>query len=87
MCWLDDYFLVSGSRDTRLALWRIQDEPPAPGTAELPSYKQISAVDVKDCKSAQNMRALVFNKKFEEVAALSLNGYIHIWNANNFTQV
>ena len=26
MCWLDDQFLVSGSRDGTLALWRITDD-------------------------------------------------------------
>ena len=26
MCWLDDQFLVSGSKDSRLALWRINEE-------------------------------------------------------------
>jgi WD repeat-containing protein 40A len=88
MCWLDDQFLVSGSRDTRMALWRIQDDSePTPGSAELPSYKRIQPVCVKECKSAQKVRALAFNKTFEEVAALSLNGYIHIWNAHNFKQV
>ncbi|KAF4525047.1 hypothetical protein B566_EDAN001961 [Ephemera danica] len=87
MCWLDDQFLVSGSRDTRMALWRIQDDgPPTPGTPELPSYKRIHAVEVKECKSAQKVRALAYNKTYEEVAALSLNGYIHIWNAHNFKQ-
>lgn len=26
MCWLDDEFLVSGSRDTKMALWRINND-------------------------------------------------------------
>lgn len=32
------------------------------------------------------MRALTFNPNFQEIAALSLNGYIHIWSAENFRQ-
>ncbi|XP_059487449.1 DDB1- and CUL4-associated factor 12 homolog [Neocloeon triangulifer] len=88
MCWLDDQFLVSGSRDTRIALWRIKDEEfeKGPGTADMPSYKTIQPLSVKECKSAQKVRALTYNKAFEEVAALSLNGFIHIWNAHNFKQ-
>jgi DDB1- and CUL4-associated factor 12 len=88
MCWLDDQFLVSGSRDTRIALWRINEESfeKEPGTAEVPNYKTIRAVSIKECKSAQKVRALTYNKAFEEVAALSLNGFIHIWNAHNFKQ-
>lgn len=26
MCWLDDEFLVSGSRDTKMTLWHINNE-------------------------------------------------------------
>lgn len=32
------------------------------------------------------MRALVFNKAYQEIAALSLNGYIHVWSAETFKQ-
>ncbi|KAJ3666287.1 hypothetical protein Zmor_001740 [Zophobas morio] len=85
MCWLDDEFLVSGSRDTKMALWRI-----TPGMFEnktdVPMYQHISAISVKDCRNSQRVRALTFNKSYEEIAALSLNGYIHIWNAETFKQ-
>lgn len=26
MCWLDDQFLVSGSKDAKMALWRINED-------------------------------------------------------------
>lgn len=32
------------------------------------------------------IRSLCFNKEFKEIAALSLNGYIHIFNAETFKQ-
>ncbi|XP_046399884.1 DDB1- and CUL4-associated factor 12 homolog [Ischnura elegans] len=127
MCWLDDQFLVSGSRDTHMALWKIEDEPtgvkeerhkaaghvcrssgewPKGGCGQegaplqeddeqspngatklhIPSYQHIKAVAVKECKAAQKVRSLAFNRCFEEIAALSLNGYIHIWSASNFKQ-
>lgn len=86
MCWLDDQFLVSGSRDTRMALWRVQlDE--FDSKEEVPTYKHVQALTVKECKSAQKVRAVAFNKSFQEIAALSLNGYVHIWNAETFSQV
>nr|CAD7392900.1 unnamed protein product [Timema cristinae] len=85
MCWLDDQFLVSGSRDTRMALWRIQEDELMDGS-DVPTYKHIQAVSVKECKSAQKVRAVAFNKAYQEIAALSLNGYIHVWDAETFKQ-
>jgi WD repeat-containing protein 40A len=54
---------------------------------EVPTYSHVRALAVKECKSAQKVRAVAFNKSFQEIAALSLNGYIHIWNAETFKQV
>lgn len=85
MCWLDDQFLVSGSRDTRMALWRITDDL-INTNKEIPDYQHIQAVSVKECRNSQKVRALTFNKKYDEIAALSLNGYIHIWSALTFRQ-
>lgn len=85
LCWLDDQFLVSGSRDTKMALWRIAPEL-LDTKQEVPSYKHIAPEMVKDCRNAQKVRALIFNEKYEEVAALSLNGYIHVWSAETFRQ-
>lgn len=82
MCWLDDQFLVSGSRDTKLALWRInediidfpeqkkEEEP----ESSFPSYAHINSVCIKDVRSAQKIRAVCFNKEYKEIALLSLNG-------------
>ncbi|XP_066254472.1 DDB1- and CUL4-associated factor 12 homolog [Euwallacea similis] len=85
MCWLDDEFLVSGSRDTKLALWRITEDI-LEAKDEVPMHKSISPESLKDCRNAQKIRALSFNKSYREIAALSLNGYIHIWDAETFRQ-
>lgn len=85
MCWLDDQFLVSGSRDTRMALWRIQEDELL-GSQDIPTYAHIQPLEVRECRSAQKVRALAFNKNKGELAALSLNGYIHIWSADHFKQ-
>ena len=84
MKWLDDYFLVSGSRDTSLALWKLDVDEIGDSPDELTRFK---ALVVKRCRTAEKVRALAFNKQDMEIAALSLNGYIHVWNAAAFKQV
>ena len=40
MCWLDDQFLVSGSKDSKMALWQIDNDlAEAPDKAEVPSRR------------------------------------------------
>lgn len=86
VCWLDDEFLVSGSRDTKLALWHFE-EPVAPESEDsMPSYEIASPVEARECKYAQKIRALAFNEPKHELAALSLNGYIHVWDVERFRQ-
>lgn len=85
MCWLDDEFLVSGSEDTKLALWQITPDL-CDSVKDLPIYKHINAISVKECRNAQKVKALVFNKACQEIAVLSLNGYIHVWSAETFRQ-
>jgi DDB1- and CUL4-associated factor 12 len=89
MCWLDDQFLVSGSRDTKLALWRINEDLmdfPDATEESCPSYAHINPVAVKEVRAAQKIRAVCFNKEYKEIALLSLNGYMHLFNAETFTQ-
>ncbi|XP_078047919.1 DDB1 and CUL4 associated factor 12-like protein isoform X2 [Augochlora pura] len=87
MCWLDDEFLVSGSRDTKMALWRIDNDlAEAPDKADVPTHRLIQPVCVKECRSAQRVRALAFHRTYKEIAALTLNSFIHIWSAETFRQ-
>lgn len=46
----------------------------------------IQPVCVKECRSAQKVRALVFNRTYKEIAAITLNNFIHIWSAETFRQ-
>ncbi|KAK9887624.1 hypothetical protein WA026_023583 [Henosepilachna vigintioctopunctata] len=85
ICWLDDEFLVSGSRDTKMALWRVPPDM-ADRRMDIPIHCSITAISTKECRNSQKVRALTFNKSFQEIAALSLNGYIHIWSAETFKQ-
>lgn len=97
ICWLDDQFLVSGSKDTKLALWRIQDEiiDPIEQASEneeevesvaCPRYAQLQPVTIKDVRTAQKIRSICFNQEYKEIAVLSLNSYIHLFNAETFSQ-
>ncbi|XP_058116666.1 DDB1- and CUL4-associated factor 12 homolog [Anopheles ziemanni] len=93
MCWLDDQFLVTGARDNNLALWRVNEDlmefPVAKDGEEeqdVPTYAHISPVSVKLCRGAQKIRAVCFNQEYRELALLSLNGYMHLFNAETFSQ-
>lgn len=89
--WLDDEFFVSGSRDTKLALWQVQDQYEeqydADGDLIQPVTQYISPAVIRSCKTAQKVRAITFNKHLKEMVTLSLNGYVHIWDVERFKQV
>lgn len=58
MCWLDDQFLVSGSKDAKMALWRIQenyDDSDDNGEEKCPTYADVSPLAVKECRAAQKV--------------------------------
>jgi WD40 repeat protein len=53
----------------------------------VPSHSFITAEATKECESAHKVRDIVFNRKLEEIACISSNGYIHIWSTDGFVQV
>lgn len=69
MCWLDDEFLVSGSRDTKMALWRITPDM-FDNKTDIPTYQHISAISVKDCRNSQRVKSInnllyfIINREF-----------------------
>jgi len=86
--WLDDQFLVSGSRDGSLALWRVTEDMVDQVTkADIPSYQFIRPLQQKKCKQADRVRSLCYNHRAQEIVVVSLNGYIHCWNALRMKQV
>jgi len=86
--WLDDQFLVSGSRDGSIALWKVTDEMIDQVTsADIPSYLYTRPLLNKKCKQADRVRSLCYNHRTQEIAVVSLNGYIHCWNALKMKQV
>jgi len=88
MCWLDDQFLVSGSRDGTLALWRITDDIVEQVTSSnVPSFAYSKPLAKKKCKTAEKVRAMCFNSRRSELAVISPNGYIHCWDGLRFKQL
>ena len=55
--------------------------------AEIPSHLYTRPLLKKRCKAADRVRALSYNHRRREMAVVSLNGYIHCWNAAKFKQV
>lgn len=58
MCWLDDQFIVSGSKDAKMALWRINedaDDINDKNAETCPTYAHVSPLVVKECRAAQKV--------------------------------
>ncbi|RWS00275.1 WD-repeat protein-like protein [Dinothrombium tinctorium] len=82
LAWLDDQFLVSGSRDSTLALWRVDPENEKLVTQRsFPNYYTMNPLLIKHCKEAEKIRAVIFNENALDVVALSLNAQIHVLDA------
>ncbi|XP_012331815.1 DDB1- and CUL4-associated factor 12-like protein 2 [Aotus nancymaae] len=94
IAWLSDTVAVSGSRDGTVALWRM-DPDMFDGTIAwhnevgLPIYAHIRPRDVQTIPRVstnpinRKVRALAFSSKNQELGAVSLDGYFHLWKARS----
>lgn len=85
--WLDDEFVVSSSRDGSLCLWRIKDsdmpEQRQSRTSELFSLPDMVVehpLATRKLKENETARALAVNQENKEIAGLSPNGAVYIWD-------
>ncbi|XP_060874015.1 DDB1- and CUL4-associated factor 12 homolog [Metopolophium dirhodum] len=89
--WLDEEFFVSGSRDSTVALWQVQDinqeKYDCDGDLIQPVTRFLKPTVIRSCKSAQKIRAITFNKNLKEMVTLSLNGYVDVWDVEHFRQM
>jgi len=89
--WLDEEFFVSGSQDNTIALWQVQDiyqeNYDCDGDLIQPVTQFLKPTVIRNCKTAQNVRAITFNESLKELITLSLNGYVHVWDVEHFRQV
>ncbi|XP_052795128.1 DDB1- and CUL4-associated factor 12-like [Mya arenaria] len=91
ICWLDDEFLVTGSRDSYLGLWRIdgvEDTEVSPlSSLQVPEYSFQAPLIVKECNDAKKVRALAYHEDRKELAVLSLNAMFHLWDLETFKSI
>lgn len=94
IAWMSDTVAVSGSRDGTVALWRMdpdvfQGSIAWHNNAGLPVYAHIRPRDVETIPRAstnpsnRKVRALAFSGKNQELGAVSLDGYFHLWKARS----
>lgn len=85
--WLDDEYLVTGSRDSKLAFWhvdpktRFDDEY---GTVSNHGY--MKCLHSVSCESGQKIRAVVYNNREADIVALTLNAQVHVFDAKSLTK-
>ncbi|CAH6780208.1 DDB1- and CUL4-associated factor 12-like protein 1 [Phodopus roborovskii] len=94
IAWMSDTVAVSGSRDGTVALWRV-DPDMFNGSiawhkdAGLPVYAHIRPRDMEAIPKAttnpgnRKVRALAFSNRNQELGAVSLDGYFHLWKARS----
>ncbi|XP_069895417.1 DDB1- and CUL4-associated factor 12-like protein 2 [Dipodomys merriami] len=94
IAWVTDSVAVSGSRDGTVALWRIDSDMFTGSITwhnerELLMYGHIRPIFVEAIPTSSNsmdnqkVRDLAFSAKNQELGALSLDGYVHLWKAEN----
>ncbi|XP_012520296.1 PREDICTED: DDB1- and CUL4-associated factor 12-like protein 2 [Propithecus coquereli] len=94
IAWMSDTVAVSGSRDGTVALWRLDPDMFHGSIAwhndvGLPVYTHIRPRDMEAIPRAstnpsnRKVRALAFSGKNQELGAVSLDGYFHLWKARS----
>lgn len=82
--WLDDEYLISGSRDSTIALWRVsQDmmtefsEKAGSSNEQFAAISTIKAIKCQEVHEADKVRQVCYNPDRKEIVALSLNSTLH----------
>ncbi|XP_077001250.1 DDB1- and CUL4-associated factor 12-like protein 2 [Tamandua tetradactyla] len=94
IAWMSDTVAVSGSRDGTMALWQVDPDIFSSSIAwrndvGLPVYAHIYPRDMETIPRASTnptnhkVRALAFDSKNQELGAVSLDGYFHLWKARS----
>ncbi|XP_052392381.1 DDB1- and CUL4-associated factor 12 [Carassius gibelio] len=94
IAWISDTMAVSGSRDGSMGLWEISEEvltraEKNQNVEGVPCYSHISHRALEDIPKEYThpynckVRALAFNNSHKELGAVSLDGYFHLWKAED----
>lgn len=98
IAWVSDSFVVTGSRDGSMGLWEVGDEALVAASAKaaaekneqsVPGYCHVGPRALEDIPAHYinpftcKVRALAFNCSQQELGAVSLDGYFHLWKTEN----
>lgn len=85
--WLDDEFLVTGSRDSKLGVWKVDsDSVDCESDEAVSGHQYMNCLHSVSCESGQKIRAVVFNGREADVVALTLNAQVHVFDAKTLTK-
>ncbi|XP_049727376.1 DDB1- and CUL4-associated factor 12-like protein 2 [Elephas maximus indicus] len=94
IAWMSDTVVVSGSRDGTVALWRVDPDMCHRSIGwhndvAFPMYAHISPTETEIIPRAntsstnRKVRALAFSDKNQELGAVSVDGYFHLWKVES----
>uniref|UniRef100_A0A8B9X2T6 DDB1- and CUL4-associated factor 12 beta-propeller domain-containing protein n=1 Tax=Bos mutus grunniens TaxID=30521 RepID=A0A8B9X2T6_BOSMU len=89
IAWMSDTVVVSGSRDGTLGIWKIDPDVFRRNAAGLSVCAHIRPAEVEDVPRAatnrrnSKVRAMAFSAKRQELGAVTMDGYFHLWKAQN----
>lgn len=84
--WLDDEFLVTGARDSRIALWKVDSDHNYNLSINRSLYF-MQPVTVVKCKEQNRFRSILFNEKENQLVALSQEAKVHLFDINTFSRL
>ncbi|XP_005093993.1 DDB1- and CUL4-associated factor 12 [Aplysia californica] len=88
MDWVDDEHIVTGSRDSTVALWRVNNQSPSlVGASRSVGHSVIKPCQVKPCNRALRVRALALSRNTRLMGVLSMDAKFHFWDLGRFQQL
>ena len=79
-----------------MCLWRVSEDGNSVDSEcsvspmhslQVPEYEIMTPLSKLTCLDAEKFRALAYNETVNELAALSLNGRVHVWDAQRLKSV
>ncbi|CAG0919936.1 unnamed protein product [Notodromas monacha] len=81
IAWIDEQVFVSGSRDSSLAMWKVNSKDLRPaGGEDMPRCELRAPILKRKCKMGEKVRTMGFNSKYPEIVAISMNAFLHIFD-------
>ncbi|RHZ87740.1 hypothetical protein Glove_30g55 [Diversispora epigaea] len=87
VAWIDDYHVVSGSRDGTVRFWSMESEIISEMQLLPHKYINIHQPLLTRTERGCKVRDLQFNPNNKQVMTLSTAGYVRIWDASYLNQI